>query len=386
MSTYDVVLEDDDDPEGAASPCDIITPSDDEVTSGIILGRSIRTDDDRDNGIGGIVQPDVRTALRSLSDKEAALAKARDLKKVMLDHGVPEVSIELQTGRPNSYGEWDALFVVCDMSHHIVSSYSVDRLTPGLSLIKHGRSDLSGPLANGYGGWDLCYRIITFGYANHPGEGGPYTVPALTAGTFTIPQDSARRYAWGTEWEGGLRDGDWDRILRNPRTDHKMTFREFMGRCNAALEEYHQIHEYAHLEHSTWTNRKIDRLNYTASRGIREKEPYRNATRDWFDMATTEDLKKVVEDVVLRTVPTVPIVMELGDTNVSWPLQKVLRHLHHRQDRILAASDPKVLAAAIAANLPQGDGSGVTPEQVEEAAEKAIRDVLGGLNDSAPNQ
>lgn len=224
----------------------------------------------------GVEGPDAE--LRSFFQDPAqarAYAKAEKMKAILLRHGVPEVRIELRTGRPSPYGGWDAGFFVADMSHHTVSRYGANK-TPCYALVRNGRSDLAGPLANGYGGWDLCYRIITFGYANHPGAGGPYVVPALTAGHFTIPKDSARRYTWGTEWEGGLSDGDWDRVLTNPATGKKMTFREFMGRTNAALEEALEIHEKAHLEHSSWTRRKIDRLHYTATRGIAEKARYRN--------------------------------------------------------------------------------------------------------------
>ncbi len=210
-----------------------------------------------------------------MSDYQSALTKARNMRAVLLDHGVPEVSIELRPGRPNPYGVWDAGFFVAEMSHHTVSRFGSNK-TPCLSLVKNGRSDLDGPLANGYGGWDLCYRIITFGYANHPGQGGPFTVPALTAGKFTIPKDSARRYVWGTEWEGGLNEGDWDKVLTNPRNFKKMTMREFMGRSNAGLEAALEIHKDAHLEHSTWTSRKIDRLHYSRAEGIAEKAPYRD--------------------------------------------------------------------------------------------------------------
>lgn len=248
--------------------CDVIAePTEEEVAEGNAMGESIDPDDDED---GGAVR------MMSASGYEVALSKARLLKRIMLEHGVPEVSIELLPGRPSNYGEWDALFTVADMGHHTVSRYSSRSLTPVLALVKRGRSDLPGPLCNGYGGYDLTYRIITFGYANHPGRGGPYTVPALTAGRFTIPQNSARRYTWGTEWEGGLDESDWDRVLRNPRNGKQMTMRQFMGRAHAALEKFLEIHEGAHLEHSTWTSRKIDRLGYTREEGIAEKMPYRN--------------------------------------------------------------------------------------------------------------
>ena len=270
--TQNVTLEPDEAPTSGAwvELCDIVADlTDAERDEGNAIGEEIDTEDDGDTGM--LLAPRLMGGMAT-SDRNAALNKARDLKRVLLAHGVPEVSIELMPGRPNSFGEWDALFVVDEFSHHTVSRYSAGSLTPVLALCKNGRSDLPGPLCNGYGGWDLTYRILTFGYANHPGEGGPLTVPAFSGGTFTIPKDSARRYAWGTEWEGGLSEADWDRELRNPRTGDKMTMREFMGRSNAGLRKYHRIVH--HSEHSTWTTRKIDRLHYTSASGTRELQRY----------------------------------------------------------------------------------------------------------------
>jgi hypothetical protein len=222
--------------------------------------------------------------------QSSALTKAKALKAVMLDYGVPEVSIELQTGRPNPYDSWDGLFVVIDMSHHIVSNYNSSNLTPLLWLVKQGRTSVPGPLANGYGGWDLCYRILCFSYANHPGAGGPMTVPRVGGGTYTIPKDSARRYAWGTEYEGGVVEADWDRLLKNPRNGRRMTMREFMGRAGAAIHDYFNIHGGAHAEHSTWAPlRKIDRLRYDKSEGAAEERQYADAPLEDDDMFTDAD-------------------------------------------------------------------------------------------------
>lgn len=266
MST--IMLEPEPPPAVWVDTCDVLAnPTEEELEQGRLLGAVIDTDNDQDSGL-----PSPRAGVTE--ERVKALEKARFLKTILLDHGVPEVSIELQSGRPSDHGTWDALFIVSDMSHHTVSRFDPNNLTPVLGLCKRGRSDLPGPLCNGYGGWDLCYRIMTLGYANHPGAGGPITVPALTAGRFTIPKDSARRYSWGTEWEGGLNEADWDRTLTNPNTGKKMDMREFMGRSNAAIQVWAEIHKNAHLEHNTWTSRKIDRLRYNQVKGIAEKEPY----------------------------------------------------------------------------------------------------------------
>lgn len=237
----------------------------------------------------------------------SARSKAADLKTCYLDHGVPEVSSELQAGRPNPYDPYDAMFVVAKTSHHTVSRYSPSSLTPTLALCKRGRSDVPGPLCNTYGGYDLTLRILTFGYANHPGAGGPYRVPRIGGGTYTIPQDSARRYAWGTEFEGGLSEADWDRTLKNPRgRGRAMTFREFMGRVNAADLDYFGVHPDAHMEHRHWTegrpkvrsHRKIDRLGYiTLAEGKAELLRYADSNPDLDPPTDNEELDMTPEEV-----------------------------------------------------------------------------------------
>lgn len=236
--------------------------TDDELDLGHQLGQQIDPDDDNDNGA-----PLLGVSLMAAIDLSAsARRKAAGLKACLLDHGVPEVSIELLPGRPVTGNRWDALHVVTNFSHHTVSGYSPTRLTPCLGICTTGRSDVPGPLCNGFGGWDLTARLKTFGLANHPGAGGPTTVNG-----FRIPKDSARRYAWGWEFEGGLAGSDWDRMLRNPRGKGRpMTFREFMARCAAGTQDYFGLPADAHLEHSSWTERKIDRLGYTRARGITE--------------------------------------------------------------------------------------------------------------------
>lgn len=177
-----------------------------------------------------------------------ALAEAQKLAACLRARGVT-VSIELQKG---ASGEWDrSTRKVGVMSHHTVSRRS-NGLTPCLALVKRGRSDVPGPLCNGYGGYDLVYRIITMDIANHSGAGGPIEVPG-----FRIPVNQGRYYIWGTEYEGGLDAADW-----TPE------FHEFMSRSNAAILDYLGLPVAAHMEHKTWAgNRKIDRLNYTTQSG-----------------------------------------------------------------------------------------------------------------------
>jgi hypothetical protein len=344
----------------------IANPTEDEVDEGNRQGLTIDPDDDGDSGL-------IKTVFaRSFSEHERAMEKAKALKQTMLEYGVPEVSIELVAGRPSDYGIWDSLFIVTNFAHHTVSRYSSNSLTPVLSLCKTGRSDLPGPLCNGYGGWDLCYRIITFGYANHSGYGGPFTVPALTAGTFVIPMDSARRYAWGTEWEGGLSEADWDRTLTNPRNGKQMTFREFMGRSHAAIQKYHEVHPNAHVEHNTWApDRKIDRLGYTRESGLAEIEKYRipgDVPGEWDEMATKEEIQQAIAKT--------PITIVNDGVEQEWALERVLRYL-------VTAVNAERIAKAVVAELPEtapSTGEGLTVNQVEAAVKRGVREVLGSLD------
>jgi hypothetical protein len=248
--------------------------------------------DDLDDESNGIDRPGLRTASPGRAE---AMRRARIFKRCLLEAGVPEVSIELQDGRPDNGDTWNLCRPVMGTSHHIVSSPSPLSPTPGLALVKRGRSDLPGPLANGHGGVDLVYRILTMGMANHPGEGGPLTVRG-PLGAYTIPRDVARPYAWGTEYEGGLSNAVWDRVYTNARTGQQMSFREFMGRCNAGIVRAiwlingHGKNPGAageldlsgyHGEHKTWApGRKPDRMDYTTESGRAEIRKYNDGGDD----------------------------------------------------------------------------------------------------------
>lgn len=265
--------------DASADPTAELADHPDEVTAeeaeaGQVMYHEI---DDLDDDSNGGLEP---TGGLESTGPEIAMQRAQVLRGVLLKHGVPEVSIELQVGRPTSGDAWNACKPVAVFSHHIASRPSKDNPTPGLSLVKRGRSDLAGPLCNGTAGVDLVYRIICMGMSNHPGVGGPLTVRG-PMGSFTIPKDVARPFAWGTEYEGGFDDEVWDRVYENRRTGVKMSFREFMARSNAALVEgiwlingrkqrpraRMDLSGY-HGEHKTWTpERKPDRRNYTTERG-----------------------------------------------------------------------------------------------------------------------
>src|SRR5690554_5519892 len=192
------------------------------------------------------------------------MARARVLRDELVKRGV-STSIEIQQGRPGTpNGRWFDTRFIGTMGHHIVSRRS-QGLTPGLALVKRGRPDVPGPLCNGYLGFDGVARIICMGWANHPGAGGPYTLPGGR-----IPRDQACLYLFGWEIEGGIVASDWT-----------PAFRELMGKVFAATLAWLGRDERSHIEHKTWApSRKIDRLGYTLSSARSELRPHLDAGDD----------------------------------------------------------------------------------------------------------
>jgi hypothetical protein len=241
---------------------DALEPTDDEIAEGNRLGESIDIDDDTDSGLRGPNGERPRMAAPS-----STMAAARELATALQDFGV-KVSIEL---RADAQGSWRVAPFVRNLQHHTVSRPS-NGMTPCLNLVKVGRSDLSGPLCNGYLGYDGVARIITMGYANHPGLGGPWSV----AGFGTVPRDNGRPYIFGWEHEGGYAES-W--------TGKYEFMHDVMARCGAAVLQWKGLPLEASGEHKTWApGRKIDRLNYTTDSGRQRIAAVRGTSitpKDW---------------------------------------------------------------------------------------------------------
>lgn len=187
-----------------------------------------------------------------------AQAAADQLRTALLDNGVRRVSIELQPGVASS--GWYVNTFKRGMGHHI-ASYPPG--TPGLALVKKGRTGtnaLTGPLCNGYGGFDLTARIITMGWANHPGEGGPWSVP----GWGTVPRNDGRPRIFGWEFEGGY-------------LDYTDEMHDFMARCGAGTLDWlgtlpgnpgpAPLACWGEHKEPWAPGRKTDRIGYTAASG-----------------------------------------------------------------------------------------------------------------------
>ena len=342
-----------------------------EAREGHALWLAIDDLDDTSNGLE-------RPVGLSLSGRASAMSRARVMREILLDYGVPEVSIELVEGRP-TFGEdtWNACKPVALLSHHIASRPTPTNPTPGLSLVTKGRSDLPGPLCNGTAGVDLVYRIKCMGWANHPGVGGPWTVHG-PCGAYTIPEDVGRPYLWGTEYEGGFDNATWDRMYTNKRTGDEMTFREFMGRANAGLAHAiwlingHGRHPSReddlsgyHGEHKTWApGRKPDRLDYTTESGRAELRRYQQED----DMPTPEELWNFPIDPV-GGAPDDPAI----------PAKRMLAQAHNRAKGARESARAAEKAAEHALTLAQKNrdalkalAASLTPE-----AGNAVRAALG---------
>jgi hypothetical protein len=139
---------------------------------------------------------------------------------------------------------------------------------------------------NGYGGYDMVARIITMGYANHSGLGGPWSVP----GWGTVPRDDGRPYIFGWEFEGGYPES-WTGVHER--------MHDFMARCNGATLEWIGAPLSCSGEHKTWApTRKIDRLNYTTESGRAKIAAVSRAPEDDFMSALSDaEQKRLLENV-----------------------------------------------------------------------------------------
>lgn len=361
----------DPDPELVDHPA-VVT--DIEAALGLALYKTV---DDTDDTSNGVEPPAAFRSLMPSTGRALAVERAQVIRDVMLRYGVPEVSIELVDGRPSIYDTWNTCKPVGVLSHHIASSPTVTNPTPGLYLVTHGRPDLEGPLCNGTAGVDLVYRIKCMGYANHPGTGGPLTLSG-PLGAYTVPKDIARPYLWGTEYEGGYTNAVWDKVYTNRRTGKSMTFREFMGRCNAALVEAiwlvngkgktptpgMDLSGY-HGEHKTWApDRKPDRKDYTTTSGRAEIRKY----------ATPQEDEVSAKDVWEHKIPVYD-----GEEGAEAPARVVLSQAHNRaKDARKNAADAKAAAdAALAQAKANRDALEALAQKMPDTLKATMLEALG---------
>jgi len=312
--------------------------------------------------------------------KAQALVRARALRDELVKRGVP-TSIEIQQGRPGTpNGRWYDTRFIGSMGHHIVSRRS-QGLTPGLALVKRGRPDVPGPLCNGYLGFDGRARIICMGWANHPGAGGPYTLPGGR-----IPANTGRPYLFGWEIEGGITQADWT-----------PAFRTLMGKVHAATLAWLRRDERSHIEHKTWApSRKVDRLGYSLSGARSELRPHLSVSapksqeddmvrpRDW----TAADKKAVREALFGDDKYAGNRIVKHTDYNEDWHLRTVQRRTHtmraeqarllEQQVAILAALEG-LDADAVNAKLDQHHADYVARFEAAESQREALLGLVSAV-------
>lgn len=298
-----------------------------------------------------------------------AQAAANSLRAALLDNGVRKVSIELQQGVAGS--GWHVDTFVRGLGHHIVSRPSMG-LTPGLALCKRGRgapNPLTGPLCNAYGGFDLVARIITMGWANHPGAGGPWSVP----GWGTVPKDDGRPRIFGWEFEGGL----------EPWTDE---MHDFMARCGAGtLDWLGNAPLECWGEHKTWApGRKIDRLGYTTESGRARIAAVRGTKEDDVPL-TAQDEAQIKQYGGLIEAAAIRAAAHIATATNPWGLDNLRRRLEALSAQVAEADRndaPELVATAVLDALPE-QGSGPEGGLTREDVKQAIREVFGGLDNAA---
>ncbi|MEZ5381820.1 MAG: peptidoglycan recognition family protein [Microthrixaceae bacterium] len=147
-------------------------------------------------------------------------------------------------------GPRPGVFTPIGVMWHYTSTTPGGRNLPTLATVKHGRSDLVGPLSHYLIGRLGTVAVITNGRANHAGPGSTTVLAAVRAeGPLPAPTNNdaaGNRWFVGVELEGTPDSGF---------TDAQRTSGLALG---LALSETLGIGPRAHLGHSEWTNRKRD--------------------------------------------------------------------------------------------------------------------------------
>lgn len=125
--------------------------------------------------------------------------------------------------------------VIC---HHTASPSNSGNFGSS-NIVAGGRPDLPGPLAQFLLGRDGTVRVISGGYANHAGIGGP------RAG---IPANMGNTYAWGIEAENNGIGEKWGPVQLNA----------YYRLCAALLAYMNTTDVSKVFGHKEWTTRKID--------------------------------------------------------------------------------------------------------------------------------
>jgi hypothetical protein len=248
------------------------------------------------------------------------------------------------------------------VDHHTAGSSRGN--APSLGVCINGRADLPGPLCQVLVARDLTCYVIAAGRANHAGSGGWKGL-------------SGNSSVYGVERENvGTTAEPW----RPEQTVHA-------AKVHAALIDGRATADFV-CRHAEWApTRKVDTHSISGAqlRLLVAQEgdamAFTKAQEDKIYQAAV-----IIADGIAMygVAPFAQIALSIDGIDLKKPgetgYRQSLRTFVKEQDKVLLAAIAGIPAKVVAA-LPPSSGTGLTAAQVEAACEKAVRDVLGTLDE-----
>lgn len=242
------------------------------------------------------------------------MAKIDDLYSMLRDHGIPAIDKRVP-GRPGSFNP--KFFVV----HHTASRAGSGDV-PCLNICRYGRSDVPGPLCQILLGRAGTVIVISDGRANHPGRCDRDMVERAEQGLAPNRRPggddsgvNAAGRAYGCEAENNGLGEPWPNVQLDM----------YLALCEAFAKEmgWGSGHFWGHKE---ITRRKIDPsfdMNW-----FRSELGKRLDGKDWFDMASQEDLENIVNGAVA------PLATDLAAVKAELETVKANQSQFHKDTRV----------------------------------------------------
>jgi hypothetical protein len=209
-------------------------------------------------------------------------------------------------------------------NHHTGTTTSAANPGPTLRLLIEGRSDLPGPLCQWTVRYDGVVVVVAAGRANHAGRVGKPGQPGMPLGA------DGNSLALG------------DEVDTNGTQTLPEAQRRSIAITNAvALRHYNNPTSRVHRHADISGTGKWDIGNATTQQLRDEAAGATTKPKDWFDMATEADLKRIVNAAVAAAVPDIAKAVMTArvanrnpgsDTQTDWTLHRMLTHLETQQD------------------------------------------------------
>lgn len=238
-----------------------------------------------------------------------------DLVAMLRDHGLPVLDKRVP-GRPGSFNPQGLVI------HHTASRAGSGDV-PCLNICTYGRSDVPGPLCQVLLGRAGTIIVITDGRANHPGRNNGDAVyrainglpPHSRPGPDTRGTNSAAKF-YGIEAENNGLGEPWPSVQ----------IERYLALAEAFCKEFGWNINHV-VGHKELTRRKIDPS--FDMRWFRDEVAKRLDGKDWFDMASEEDLRNIVNSAVS------PLVRELETVKSELGKVKDNQSKFHADTRIV---------------------------------------------------